>query len=341
MLASYNKPRQRASLLSWLFFGPCLALSLAFGIDQSLPWLPFFLSIFLFGLHHGAADWLLLRPRDRSHGLLLFSLYSAVGALAWLIAYLSPALAIIAFFALTAVHFGLADERDLRSFSPAAAHPGLTHSSSGVIRMGAFLSSICALGAGEVISLFQDVSRLLGRPEALPIDAAAVSLVSLVLCCALFTLWLISQLVFFLSNRRRETFARITVDAGEALLLAIAAFYLHPVFAVGLYFLCWHAFRHSLLVSRELDPGELFGGFRWQAVLRSHMYALPLSLPIIPLMGFLLWWNGSVSAPTDWVAALLVVCLIFTLPHHFIVEKSLGQTIAPPSPANAVNLSQS
>ncbi|MEO0416522.1 MAG: Brp/Blh family beta-carotene 15,15'-dioxygenase, partial [Verrucomicrobiota bacterium] len=134
-------PRQDGAILSWFFVGGGLVLTVLLRLDEVAPWLPFLISIFAFGLAHGAADWLILRRGSTRRSLFLFLLYSAIGLVTALVATVSPALVIFGFFALTAVHFGTADQRDLESFSEGPANRNLLRY-SGVVRMGFFLSLV-------------------------------------------------------------------------------------------------------------------------------------------------------------------------------------------------------
>lgn len=319
--------RQEASLLSWCFLGPCALLAWILGLDQAAPWLPFLVSIVFLGLPHGAADWLLLAPGSKKSATRAFLLYSAAGLGIAALAWFFPRIAVVGFLLLTIVHFGLADERDLRSFERAPSRSRIPRL-GGIARMAAFLSLVCLLGPGEVASLFGRVERLLGatgRPSPPTEIVASSALLSVFLLSSL--LWIIS-LVGVVSDRLRPgpsgAGRRVEVEIGEgALLFAIAAA-LHPVFAIGIYFLCWHAWRHCILVARR--QGSRDGRNRlWKELARLHIRSWPLSLPVVPLMLGLVLWNGSPGSPWDWIASLLVVCIIFTLPHHGIVEWKLGR----------------
>jgi len=305
-------------LISWLT-----------GLDQIAPWLPFFVSIIFVGLPHGAADWLLLGPASRCSAIGTFLLYSLVGALVGLLAWLYPLPVILGFLLLTILHFGIADERDLRSFeaSPSGSHQHPLFRYGGVGRIAVFLVLICYLNPEGVAMLFGRVGTLLGSAglkESLVQSLTVASPVALFLACIAWALSLLGTI----ANRLRDGFfairkERLEVEIGEGILLIGAAFLLDPVFAVGAYFLGWHAARHCFLLANLFPAPTVERPGYAQSLLHVHLQAWPLYLPVVPLMLGLVWANGSLRSPLDWVASLLVVCIIFTVPHHVIVERRL------------------
>lgn len=316
-----DSPRQEASLLSWIFFGSLFFVSWLSGIDESAPWLPFFLSIFLIGLPHGAADWLLLRPRSRASGFRYFLLYSLAGAVIVVLAALFPTVVIISFLLLTIIHFGLADERDLRAFAgPSRPLPPFPF--GGIARIGVFLGLICWLDPVPVAALFGRVERLLGGSDDDGLLLEWISLGAPIGLSLSLVAWILSMFASVGPEQRARdggAVRRLVVELSEGTLLVAAAFLLEPVFAVGLYFLCWHAWRHSFLIADRVD-GE---SSRWKKFGLLHVRSWPLYLPVLPAMAWLVFAFGEAGSPADWVAALLVVCIVFTLPHHLIVERKL------------------
>lgn len=315
--------------MSWLFFAPIALLSWLTGLSESAPWLPFFISIFLIGLPHGAADWILLRPSSPQKACRAFLLYSLVGAFIALLGWLFPFAVIIGFFILTIVHFGMNDERDLRSFESASTESprGIFFRFGGIARIAVFLTLICHLHPNGVAQLFGRVGRLFGSQgleKALASSFAETSFLILILSSGA---WLLS-LIFTCYQQRQGGHpspckSRLKVELGEGGLLIGAAVLLDPVFAVGLYFLTWHAMRHSLMVIDSFAQCDDTRKSKVRSLSRLHLRAWPLYLPVVPLMFVLISTNGTLTSPTDWVASLLVVCIIFTLPHHLIVEKAL------------------
>lgn len=318
------KPRQDGIFLSWFLFGGVGLLALLTGLDDLAPWLPFFLAIFVVGLAHGAADWILLSPSSVASASKTFLLYAAVGLIVAGLATLFPRAAIFGFFGLTAIHFGIADERDLRRFEPVPFRKPTPFRFSGVFRMGTFLALVCTLRPEEVSSLFAKVEMLLGSSNPGANLSGAIGNFSPYALAPLASLWLLSLAgtirTHFREGRNRSR--RLAVELGEgSLLLGIAAL-LDPVFVIGAYFLFWHALRHCfLIIGKWEDEGPPRS--RGRQFLRLHLLSWPLYLPVIPVMVWLVAWRGSLFSPADWVAALLVICIIFTLPHHAIVERQL------------------
>jgi len=115
---------------------------------------------------------------------------------------------------------------------------------------------------------------------------------------------------------------RLAVEAGEGGLLLAVACFLHPVFAVGLYFLAWHALRHTArLIDREcpVPTRDRFGA----ALAWLHLKALPLLIPGWLLLGAIMLFHGDLASPEDWVGALLISFVVFTPAHHLLVEGEL------------------
>jgi len=347
------RPRREGALLSWLFFGTAGSLSWLSGLDHAAPWLPFLLSIVVVGLPHGAADWLLVAPASRRSALRSFLLYTLAGGVIGIAAWLFPTAIVLGFLALSVVHFGLADERDLRSFESRPRRPTALRF-GGVARIATFLLLVCALHPAEVAGLFLRVERLLGHEGGDPVLQWTLATVSPFALAASAGAWLVSLggvgVYRFRAGVAARRERRFEVEAGEGVLLLGAAVLLEPIFAVGLYFLCWHAWRHCHLVAERLAAGRLaagrltagrreddsvkkgpigrFGtsgkGRRWlRNLVYLHLRSWPLFLPVLPLMAALVAVHGSFGSPMDWVAAFLVVCILFTLPHHCIVERRL------------------
>lgn len=310
--------------LSWFLFGGVGLLALLTGLDDLVPWLPFFLAIFVVGLSHGAADWILLSPSSVASAAKAFLLYSAVGLIIAGLAVLFPRAIIFCFFVLTAIHFGLADERDLRRLEPVPLRKPILFRFSGVFRMGTFLALVCSLRPGEVAYLFAKVEMLLGSPQPGAGLSGAIGIFSPYGLALFAFLWLLSLagMVRTHFRDRQKRSRRLAVELGEGgLLLGIAALH-DPVFVIGAYFLFWHALRHCFLLIGRWE-NEVPRLSRGRQILRLHLLSWPLYLPVIPVMVWLVAWRGSLLSPWDWVAALLVVCIIFTMPHHVIVERKL------------------
>jgi len=289
------------------------------GLDRLAPWLPFLLSIPFFGLSHGGADWMLLRPRSRAQAWRVFLVYALAGAALAVFAVGFPALAISGFALLSIAHFGIADERDLRVFGGGiAARRWLRF--GGVARMGVFLGLICVLDPDGVAAIYGRVLALLGHPGD-PDAAAWIGEAAPILLIGALLAWgaSLGPLLWQALGAARDGAARgrAGVEVGEAILLFGAAALFEPVFAVGLYFFCWHAWRHCWLVTERAGVG----GGRLAKLASLHARSWPLSIPAFVGMVALVGWRGSFASPLDWVASLLVVCIVFTLPHHFIVER--------------------
>lgn len=191
--------------------------------------------------------------------------------------------------------------------------------------MGAFLSLVCFADPAGVAGLFGRVAVLFGAEGEVFFETTLFGKVSGIFALFASAVWIgfvCVRAVHSLRTPQDQRGHRIGVELFEMSILVACALTLPSVYAVGLYFLCWHAFRHTIVVGRKLMETE--GGTLGGKVAMLHLRSWPLSLPVLPLMLWLIWANGSLSSPIDWVAAFLVVCIVFTLPHHLIVERTLG-----------------
>ena len=94
-----------------------------------------------------------------------------------------------------------------------------------------------------------------------------------------------------------------------------------PLFSVGLYFLCWHAWRHLWLLApivaavRPTDPAAL-----GRAIVRLHLAALPLLLPTWAALLGAWWWLSPHHSPRDLAILSLAVYLVVTPSHDLLID---------------------
>ena len=119
------------------------------------------------------------------------------------------------------------------------------------------------------------------------------------------------------------------LDLTEHALVAMLAAFADPLFAVGLFFLGVHAYRHTrrLACTRVMiEPPPTMGFVRRMA--RVHRISLPLMWPTAFCLIPLCWLLGPLSAQSLGVASIIFY-MITTLPHHFLGLRLPSPDLAP------------
>jgi Brp/Blh family beta-carotene 15,15'-monooxygenase len=266
------------------------------------------ISTALFGLPHGACDHLVagkitgVRRARRGAVVGFFSLY-LIGFAATVVLWIaSSAAALGVFLCLTVWHWGSADSETFRD----APAPFALRS------VGRGLLVVAAPLAFHHAASWAALSSLLGifGPEA----ATPAWVGGLGMGCLLGGVLLESLLVVRDIGRRQEWRA---ARASFEVLLLLALFYVvSPVTAVGIYFVAWHAWRHTLRTGALLDPH--LSADPWSLVTVYHSRALPLMLVSAVALAALTLAVGR-SGPEQLSMAYLILLSALTLPHAAVV----------------------
>lgn len=273
---------------------------------------PFLASLVLFGMPHGAMDWVVNNRLNGLHGIAT-QLRGFTGYLVWMAIsiaalVLAPFATIAAFMALTIVHFGTADLIATgNAFGPRW-------------RRGAFIASRGLLVLGPAFGFhtaaaWYPFGLLVGHPVLEPSTLAIVSTVSLVGT----GLGLVGTIVLAALRMRSGDAKRGIADLIEGLLVFGAIAATSPLFGVGLFFLSTHAYRHSV---RLATTDAIGGDARRRHVLRSlwsmHLRSFPLLLPTFLIILAWTWWQfGDLSAMHVTVVTIGFF-IVSTLPHHLL-----------------------
>lgn len=282
--------------------------------------LPFLISAVLIGLPHGAADWGVLRRlvgrESRPTACVCVLIYSLLLVASACAVFLIPALGLGIFLLVSAWHFGGGDSHDFQNqfglkkrkglLSIVAASRGtLIVTAPFLFRFGdmfGICESWCViLGAGWIPSHLSDAFE-----TALQVVfglAAALAAVSI--------LW-----ILFSGGRKPAVWLAL-----ETVLLLASFSLLHPLFALGSYFLCWHSLRHLTHLRILCDVGRRSG---WLLRL-SGPFMLPSLLAIVALG----WGTGSLKSPEQGAIILLIFFAIVTPAHQWLVSREIQS----PSPA--------
>lgn len=308
---------------SWALVG-ALALLFAGGLDVPvlLQYLPFALSLVLFGLPHGAVDHLAV-PRLLG-GKATPGLIAAVGLLYLVLAGLylglwfrAPAAAFALFIALTWLHWGGGDLHALLAFAAGDAAPGRAFRVFALLARGGLPMLVPLLAfPGTYREVAASLTGLFGRAgvPAWVFDplfrlAAGAALAALALA-SLVLAW----------RAGGGLFRAYSLETG---LLAVYFALVSPVLAVGLYLCLWHAPRHvaRLALLDKHSAGTLAAGRVAPALLRFARDAAPLTLAAIAsLAGLYLLTPGAGAAPPALLAPYLVLISALTLPHVVVVS---------------------
>ena len=304
-------------------------------IPAWMQYLPFALSLVLFGLPHGALDHLVparlsgQKPTPRSVGLVVV-LYGALGAAVFLLWSVAPAAAFLFFIALTWFHWGQGDlwvvarleesfplspslrvgtliiRGGLPMLVPLLAFPTIYHE---VMAGSIKLFSAGGQSTPALDFLFDPTVRL-----ALGVGFGVVIIVTLVL----------QLLAASWSPRpaRAHLIAAWRRNGLEVVLLLAFFAVVPPVLAVGLYFCLWHAVRHIIRLEL-LDTrarASLARGILLPALRRFSVDALPVTIVALALLVALFFIVPRSGADANSLLGLyLVLISALTLPHVAIV----------------------
>lgn len=320
----HPSPPRAARILPWVALAAVALLSTLAGTDLRplAPW-PFIVSALLLGMPHGAVDlWLCARQPagpDWRAASRRFAVYLALLAAMILLIVYRPAATLLLFAAVTAAHFGFADRRDAQLIAD-ACHPDepdnrLHHADrlAGFGRGLAFLAAAFVLQHAASTTVIVDALALLG------LKAAAPTPWSPTLAAAALAIGVLLWLGASLSASRPNTTRLLAVELFELALICLLFATVHITFAIGLYFLAWHSFRHFITLT---DAALQHRRPRVGAVAYLHLVSLPL---LIPTLAGLAATAAAmrIATPYGGMLLLLISFVVLTPPHHLLVEHML------------------
>lgn len=283
------------------------------GLTQRWDTFPFLISFLIFGMPHGAMDWV-VDGRLRSGRTTGFVPPRFAWYLAWMIAsaallFLAPVVAVLGFFALTVVHWGLGDLDATASTTGSRTARFSAISGRGLLVLGvAFAVSPVAAWSPFALLIGDNAASSAGS-----IDTRLMGIVAVTVGGIATIAWIRHR---WRHGERREAFH----DAFETILVTAAIGLTDPLFGIGVYFLSTHSFRHSLRLAST--PEVLPEGFNGGSLVRRLAWVHLLSLPLlVPTLGMLLGWcwiQFGGFGVDDLTATMLGFFLITTLPHHLL-----------------------
>jgi Brp/Blh family beta-carotene 15,15'-monooxygenase len=296
-----------------LWFGPGWTARMG-----AVPWL---VAIVFVGLPHGAADlavsW---RLCGRTATLRLFTFYTALMA-AVLLAFLSgPRTSLVLFGALSVWHFGLSHALGQ---APAPTPSRAALAVAAIARGAGVLGVPLAARPAETAALVAEVIGLVthhGGTHSVPFSTATIRAAGIGLTGA----GIMALAVETLATRRIPGALRRSADTlVDLLVIGLLGATADPLFSVGLYFLCWHAWREmrslTAFLARPAGCADVL-----RDVIAVHAAAVPLLIPTwIALLAA--WWSLSPGHASRDLAILSLVVYLVVTPSH----EALGGLLRP------------
>jgi Brp/Blh family beta-carotene 15,15'-monooxygenase len=285
-------------------------------------YLPLVASGVLFGMPHGAVDYVAL-PRARSGRVdlpgvaavsLLYLLLGGGYLAAW---FLVPVPSAVTFIVLTWFHWGQGDLYVLQDVFGATHVDDRLQQGLTVLVRGGLPMLVPLLGFPdryrEVVGTFVEPFGARAGSWWLfePGHRMALGVAFAVLTAA--TLW---------RGLRRGTARGVRLDAAETGLLWVYFLLVPPVLAVGVYFCLWHSVRHiARVVLLDGRNVETLAAGRWLP--SAGRFALEAAVPTALALGLVgaLWVAapGSVGTLAGGIGLYLVAIAVLTLPHTAVV----------------------
>ncbi len=313
--------------VSWatLAAGALVALVLPGVASGPARWLPLAASLLVLGLPHGAvdhhvADRLAPRPADdagrrRVRIVLAYAVAVLLGLGLWTI---SPLGTLVLFLVVSAAHWGQGEGWWVVTVAGRAPFGSRTGAAVWASARGGLPIFGAALAhPGEAHAVAQHVVDRLSRSTAVPTLSTSAQVVGL---SALGAVVLLAALVSVGDQRRSPRPGALREDLVELVGLSLFFVLVPATWAIGLYFLAWHAPRHvaRLVVSCPAQSRLLTEGRHLAALRAFHREALPCSVAALAGLAALAALSAVTSLGTLLAAALALIAAL-TNPHVAVV----------------------
>ena len=300
--------------LPWL----TLALAAIIGVldrDLTRTWstLPFLVSFVIFGMPHGAMDWVVNQRLNDSKGAVAgavtFLWYLALMAGSALLLAVAPTFAVAAFFGLTILHWGLGDLEATNPIPPGAFDRVLAIGSRGLIILGTAFA-FDPMGSWSPFALLVSDGII---PANLVNAAGSIGIGALITGGLGSLLWGVRR---WLRGDRRGA----TLDVLESAFIVMAIGLTDPLFGIGVYFLGTHSFRHSLVLAGSTRVLGRNAGSKplTRSLAMVHLLSMPLMVPTLIILLVWCWLKFDGIDAAGLTATMLGFFLITTLPHHVL-----------------------
>ncbi len=291
------------------------------GYSKHIAGWPLVLGLVFVAMPHGAVDLQVLRrlyPAAGIRGVARpFALYvSAIAALAALFC-LAAETALLLFGVASAIHFGMADVRDVEKRGGLRLERR-TRLAAATARGGLLMALPFLFSTAASLEVVARVLEIAGNG---PIDWDPNRVRGLALAVGLFAILTLGFLWAGLLARGASR--TVGIDILELGVLAFTFRLLHPLFAMGLYVLLWHSWRHVHTLARYFGsgPGDRRVDGIPRTLLRLHVFSLPLLLPTLAMFGLLAWLRLDDWSSESLAALSIALFVVVTPPHHLLVER--------------------
>ena len=290
---------------------------------------PLVLSLVFVGMPHGAVDFVVnsrlrsaVATKDRIRTFMRYCVILSLSLGAFIFV---PKLSLGVFVAVSLVHFGLADARALENRSGSRT-TRLSVLVAGLVRGTLILASPFAMSPSASWSVFADILAIAGQTVTLepPLLLQRTALVA----CGLAVM---VQLGISFFRVRLGTGRTAVTEAVEVATIAAAFFVLDPLFAMGLYVIAWHSWRHMQPLSQIFASQRRPYGYAEiaRSIVRLHGYSLPLLLPTVLVFLIVGWWRLDAWTSEAMAALTVAIFVVVTLPHHLLVEEMIQHLETP------------
>jgi beta-carotene 15,15'-dioxygenase len=312
-----NRDRTMFGLLPPFVLLILAIIELRYPFSVALAGWPFSLSLILIGLPHGAVD---LSVSSRLSGVTTWS-ESLRGFVSYIIllvlvlaaAFTMPTAVIIAFGLMSAWHFGTADALDLNESVGKSCHVNWLVAAA----RGSFVLSLpFVFHPTSTCEVANRLLHMFGSNGANVSEAIVKPVFVGILCLAFVVLFV--DWCFRISTGAIQ-YAGILFLEIASLVAAFAI--LHPLFAMGSYFLCWHSWRQTRRLIFLME-GESVSISR--SVILLHVRSLPLLIPTLMVVAAVLIWALPDATIYDLAVVALAVFVVVTPPHQILISRLQG-----------------
>ena len=310
--------------LGCLLAAAILSLLLGPGWSTRMAAIPWLVALVAVGLPHGAADLAVTRRLCGWQATLrLFAVYGVLMAAVAMSLVAAPRLTVVLFAAVSIWHFGLSHAQGQSPPPPAVWRwQAVAAVARGASVLGVPLAVWPAETSAVVTHLMALVSRAgTGPPPALAPEAIRVVGLGLTLAA------MIAMAVEAGAFRHTPGVPRRSADTlVDLLVIGLLGATAEPLFSIGLYFLCWHAWREMrplmAVITPPADADQPGPSLTTLArnVATIHRAALPLLIPTWASLAAAWWLLSPTHSPGDLAVLSLAVYLVVTPAHEALHE---------------------
>lgn len=301
----------------WWAARPLLFLSLALGAVLTRPdlsagaWI-WVVALFVLGMPHGAYDLAAMQRLTgrRARTGLLFGVYTLVMAACTVLFLAAPVWSLIAFFLLSAHHFGISDSVWTRG----TIVRSIADHGAGLGRGLCIIFAPFVFMPRESWEPFAAIAQFVRETPPTPPPASS----DLIATSAAIAVCVGLALVLLTAFRQRHQSVLVLEELltiGAYLVMASVA---PPLVAIGAYFMLVHASGHCGRARGIGDPlPDASLARRLANAVRVHWDSVWLLLPSIAIVLGVAWQLGGLSIRPV-ALSFLLFCVVATLPHHLL-----------------------